>query len=71
MALSSMIISVKGMSCNHCKASVEKALKTLEGVEKAEVDLQKAEVNVEFDPGVIAPEALQNAITAAGYEIVG
>lgn len=71
MALSSMIISVQGMSCNHCKASVEKALKTLTGVEKAEVDLQKAEVTVEFDPGVIAPEALQEAITAAGYEVVG
>jgi hypothetical protein len=26
---------------------------------------------VEFDPGVIAPEALQEAITAAGYEVVG
>lgn len=71
MALNSLIISVQGMSCNHCKASVEKALKTLEGVEKAEVDLQKAQVNVEFDPGKISQDDLQEAITSAGYEIVG
>ncbi|MBO7660824.1 MAG: heavy-metal-associated domain-containing protein, partial [Bacteroidaceae bacterium] len=29
------------MTCNHCKASVEKALSSVEGVEKVEVDLAK------------------------------
>lgn len=32
-------IKVTGMSCNHCKEAVEKALAALPGVEKASVDL--------------------------------
>ncbi len=70
MAQNAVVLSVEGMSCNHCKASVEKALKTLEGVEKAQVDLQKAEVEVEFNPDKITKEELQDAIRTAGYEIV-
>jgi len=65
-----MVLSVEGMSCNHCKASVEKALKTLEGVEQARVDLQKAQVEVEFDPEKISEEELRGAVTAAGYQVL-
>jgi copper chaperone len=36
-----IVINVKGMSCNHCKISVETALKKLNGVSKAVVDLDK------------------------------
>jgi copper chaperone len=70
LAKNAMVLSVEGMSCNHCKASVEKALKTLEGVEKAQVDLQKAQVEVEFDPEKISEEDLRGAVTAAGYQVL-
>ena len=70
MARNAMVLSVEGMSCNHCKASVEKALKTLEGVEQARVDLQKAQVEVEFDPEKISEEELRGAVTAAGYQVL-
>ena len=34
-------LSVDGMSCNHCKMSVEKALSAIEVVQKVEVNLEK------------------------------
>ena len=37
-------ISVEGMTCNHCKATVENGLSAIEGVEKVSVDLQSGEV---------------------------
>lgn len=70
MAKNAIVFSVEGMSCNHCKASVEKALKTLEGVDKAKVDLQKAQVEVEFDSEKISEAELKGAVTAAGYEVL-
>lgn len=70
MAKSAVVFSVEGMSCNHCKASVEKALKTLEGVENTRIDLEKARVEVEFDPGKISDEELRGAITTAGYQVL-
>lgn len=39
-------LKVEGMTCNHCKASVEKALKNVAGVENAEVNLQEGKAKV-------------------------
>ena len=43
------IIYIDGMSCNHCKMTVEKVLKELSGVKKVEVDLGKKEAIMEAD----------------------
>ena len=41
------IISIEGMSCNHCKMSVEKALNSIEGVTKVEVSLENKNAVIE------------------------
>ena len=33
-------IKIKGMSCNHCVASIQKALSALEGVKSVDVSLE-------------------------------
>ena len=38
----STIINITGMSCNHCKMAVEKALKAVPGVKEVEVNLERA-----------------------------
>lgn len=40
-------ISVEGMQCGHCKMSVEKALKTIDGVVNVDVNLESKVVNIE------------------------
>ncbi len=64
-----IILDVKGLSCNHCKASVEKALRTLEGVTDAEVDLEKNRVTVTLN-SPLSREEITGAITEAGYEVI-
>ncbi len=61
------VIKVEGMSCNHCKMSVEKALSALEGVKSAQVDLQKKTATVVLAQDV-ADEALKKAVADAGFE---
>lgn len=63
------ILIVEGMSCGHCKAAVEKALKGIDGVENAVVDLNNktAEVTLNKD---INNDILSNSVTEAGYEVV-
>lgn len=41
-----MVIGIDGMSCNHCKASVEKELGTLSGVERVLVSLENATATI-------------------------
>jgi len=61
-------LEVEGMSCGHCKNAVETALEDLAGVKKAEVDLEAANVNIDYDG--VAEEDLIAAIEDAGpYQV--
>lgn len=62
------VIKVEGMMCPHCKAMVEKVCKATPGTVDAVVDLQAKTVTVTGDASV---DALKQAITDAGYEVVG
>ena len=62
------VLSVPDMSCGHCKATVEKALLTVEGVERASVDLETKTVSVEHADSV-SEDSLRGAITEAGYSV--
>jgi len=67
--VSNTLLHVEGMSCSHCKASVEKALKTLDGVNEANVSLEAKTVSIDFDPGVVNEDSLKRTIADAGYEV--
>ena len=56
---------VQGMSCNHCRMHVEKALNSLEGV-TAVVTLKPAVATVEFSGEEKSLEELQKAVSEAG-----
>lgn len=64
-------LKVEGMSCGHCKAAVEKALKGIAGVQDAEVDLASKLVTVTYDAGKVGREAMAKAISDAGYDVAG
>ena len=57
-------LKVEGMTCNHCKTSVEKALKSVAGVENAEVNLQAGTAKVE---GNVPVDKLIEAVQEEGY----
>lgn len=60
----STILHVEGMSCNHCKASVEKALKGVAGIEDVEIDLVTGKVAVK---GSFSTEDAIKAVEAIGF----
>ncbi|MDR3160604.1 MAG: copper ion binding protein [Spirochaetaceae bacterium] len=62
-------LKIEGMSCDHCVRHVTNALKGLEGVKSAEVDLKKKTAQVEHADGV-SLDALKAAVSEAGYEVV-
>lgn len=60
-------LKVEGMTCNHCKMHVEKALNAVPGV-SATVDLEKGTAHVKANQPV-TDQALKDAVTEAGYEV--
>jgi len=62
-------LSVPDISCGHCKTSIEGAVSELDGVDKVEVDIEARTVDVAFDGGTVAREAIVGAIEEQGYEV--
>jgi copper ion binding protein len=58
-------IKIDGMSCGHCVARVEKALKKLDGVHVIRVEVGAAEVT--YDPAQSPFAKIREAIDDAGY----
>jgi copper chaperone len=66
--MSQKTLEVEGLSCGHCKKAVETALEDLAGVKKAEVDLEAANIDIDYDG--VAEEDLIAAIEDAGpYQV--
>ena len=59
---------IKGMSCGHCSARVEKVLNAIDGVE-ATVDLESNSATVKLSADV-SNEVLKNAVDGIGYTVV-
>jgi len=62
------IYKVRGMTCNHCKATVENGLSQLSGVRSVQVDLAKSLVYVE---GIPADNQIKKTIEYLGFEYSG
>ncbi|WP_294551019.1 heavy metal translocating P-type ATPase [uncultured Pseudoflavonifractor sp.] len=61
-------LGIEGMTCNHCKAHVEKALSSLDGVTSAVADVENkcAVVTLSHD---VADEVLKKAVEDEGYQV--
>ena len=57
---------IEGMNCSHCKASVEKALSGVEGIDSVEVDLSSGLATVS---GEIEDDKITEAVRLAGFDI--
>lgn len=70
MAMTTRTFAVRGMTCTHCQAAVVKALRGVSGVAAAEVDLDRAEAQVGYDPAKVTVQQLERAVEDAGYTLV-
>ncbi|MGH3661135.1 MAG: heavy-metal-associated domain-containing protein [Micromonosporaceae bacterium] len=60
---------VKGMTCGHCVNAVTSEISGIDGVVSVDVDLAAGAVTVSSaEP--LADDAVQAAVTEAGYELV-
>ncbi len=60
-------LKIEGMMCMHCVKRVESALKAVEGVERADVNLKKKRADVTLN-GDVSDEMLVSVVKEAGYE---
>ena len=56
-----VVLKIEGMHCNGCSTRLER-------VNKAKVELEKAEATIEFDETKISIEKIKEAIEDAGFK---
>ena len=66
---SDLQVAVEGMTCANCVARVEKALRKVDGVELASVNLATERAAIRFDPRATSAPRLLAAIRDSGYEV--
>lgn len=61
---------VEGLMCANCAMHTERALKKMEGVENAVCNFASLEAQVTYDPAVVTPQEMAEAVEKAGYKLI-
>ena len=68
MTATTTTVTVTGMHCGHCVASVTEEISELAGVERVDVVLETGEVTITSD-GPLDPADVEAAVVEAGYAV--
>lgn len=68
--MSSVTVTVSGMTCSHCAASVREEVAAIAGVTDVDVDADSGEVILTADHAVDTA-TIKAAVEEAGYRLVG
>lgn len=62
------IIAIEGMTCAACAKAVERAVKKIEGVMEANVNIATEKLNVIYEPSIVEITDIKQGIAKAGYK---
>jgi|CXWL01.1.fsa_nt_gi copper chaperone CopZ len=65
-----IILKIRGMTCEACETHIETPLRKLHGVISADADYKKHNVTVVYDSALTTVEKIKETITATGYELI-
>ena len=68
--INEVTLSIGGTSCASCSSTVEEAVRELDGVLSASVNLATEKLTVRYDPQRVRVPQMKKAITDAGYEVL-
>ena len=63
-------LKVEGMTCQHCVETITEALGTIVGINKVAVDLDKKEVQVDYNGEKTNLQEISDKIVEVGFELV-
>lgn len=63
-------LKVEGMTCVNCARTIERALKRLRGIKKADISFEIGAVTVEYEETLLSSEEVVKVIEDLGYKVV-
>lgn len=65
-----VVLKIRGMTCNNCEHRIQKKLNDTEGIFEAKVSFAKSSVEITFDPSIITLDEVESIVKTLGYELV-
>jgi Cu+-exporting ATPase len=62
-------VPIAGMDCTECTQTVQRALSSLNGVQKADVFLSSEKAIIQLDPSLVKMSDIRQAVTGVGYSV--
>jgi len=63
------VLPITGMTCANCAATIERNVRKLSGMTKAEVNLASERLSVEYDPSTLSHDDIVARVRKAGYDV--
>ena len=63
------VLPISGMTCANCALAIERNVRKLPGIAKAEVNLASERLSVAFDPAAVSLDQIKERIRKAGYDV--
>ena len=70
VAHQTVVLMIRGMTCQACETHIEVPLRKLQGVISADADYKKHNVTVVYDSAQVTVEKIKETVTATGYELI-
>jgi len=67
--MTTSLLSVPDISCEHCERAITNALQPLEGIRSVKVDIPAHQVSVEFDEATIGLERIKEVLAEEEYPV--
>lgn len=68
--ITTKLYPVTGMHCAACAGNVERIVRKQEGVESASVNLAAATLTVTYNPDIVSPQQLKEAVMKIGFDLI-
>jgi copper chaperone len=68
--MSTVSVTVSGMTCGHCVSSVREEVGSIPGVTAVDVDLASGKVTIDSER-LVEADAIKSAVEEAGYQLAG
>jgi copper chaperone CopZ len=67
--MESITVTAPDISCEHCKATIEREVGAMPGIERVTVDIPTTRVAVSYDPRQVSEAAIIAKLDEEGYPV--
>jgi copper chaperone len=67
--MTTVVLTVPGISCEHCERTIREALTPAKGIQRLDVNITTKQVRVTYDEAQIATEQMKEILEREGYPV--